>query len=164
MSRNNTNREEYLRSIARDNTQLLINQILSLPIKTTTDGAGSNGQSSSITLVQLPQPSTELPREKPLPKPKEPTKWELFAAKKGIQAKEKSGKMVYDEASGEWVPKWGYKGKNKDIDSQWLVEVDDKVKGTADELIDPRSLKRAERKNLVKKNQLQQKRNLKNNE
>lgn len=160
LSRSNKDREEYLTSIARDNTQLLINQILSLPIKTTTDGAGSNGQSSSITLVQLPQPTSELPREKPLPKAKEPTKWELFAAKKGIKAKEKSGKMVYDENSGEWVPKWGYKGKNKAMDNQWLVEVDDKVKGTADELIDPRTLARAERKKLVKRNQLQHKRNL----
>lgn len=160
LSRNNSDREEYLRSIARDNTQLLINQILSLPMKTTTDSNGSAGQSSNITLIQLPTPSTELPREKPLPKAKEPTKWELFAAKKGIKAKEKSGKMVYDEATGEWVPKWGYKGKNKDLDNQWLVEVDDKVKGTDKELIDPRSLARADRKKLVKKNMLQQKRNL----
>jgi regulator of ribosome biosynthesis len=154
LSINSAEREEYLQSIARDNTQLLINQILSLPLKTTTDNE------ASITLVQLPEPLTELPREKPLPKAKEPTKWELFAQKKGIKSKEKSGKMVYDEATGEWVPKWGYKGKNKDLDDQWLVEVDDKVKGTEDELIDPRTLKRAERMRLVKKNQLQQKRNL----
>ncbi len=164
LSTNNPDREEYIKSISRDNAQLLINQILSLPMKTTTESAGSNGQSSSITLVQLPQPTTELPREKPIPKAKEPTKWEQFAARKGIQAKEKSGRMVYDEATGEWVPKWGYKGKNKDLDNQWLVEVDDKVKGTADELIDPRTLSRAERKQLVKKNELQQKRNLKNND
>ncbi|CEP20385.1 Regulator of ribosome biosynthesis [Cyberlindnera jadinii] len=157
LSSNCSEREEYLQSIARDNTQLLINQILSLPLRTTTDNE------ATLTLVQLPEPITELPREKPLPKAKEPTKWELFAKKKGIKAKEKSGKMVYDEATGEWVPKWGYKGKNKDLDDQWLVEIDDKVKGTEDELIDPRSLNRAERKKLVKKNLLQQKRNLKNN-
>ena len=59
--------------------------------------------------------------------------------------------MVYDEDTGEWVPKWGYKGKNKLIDDQWLVEVDDKVKNTEDELIDPRTLKRAERKKLIKR-------------
>lgn len=57
---------------------------------------------------------------------------------------------------------WGYKGKNKLIDDQWLVEVDDKVKNTEDELIDPRTLKRAERKKLIKKNELQHKRNLRN--
>lgn len=159
----NATREETLKELTRDNVQLLVNQILSLPIKTTTESAGgSSGQSASMTLVQLPEPTTELPREKPLPKPKAPTKWEQFAAKKGIKPKERQGKMIYDEARGEWVPKWGYKGSNKELDDQWLVEVDDKVKGTEDELIDPRTLNRAERKRLVKKNELQHKRNLKN--
>lgn len=159
----NATREETLKELTRDNVQLLANQILSLPIKTTTESAGgSSGQSASMTLVQLPEPTTELPREKPLPKPKAPTKWEQFAAKKGIKPKERQGKMIYDEARGEWVPKWGYKGSNKELDDQWLVEVDDKVKGTEDELIDPRTLNRAERKRLVKKNELQHKRNLKN--
>jgi regulator of ribosome biosynthesis len=161
--KSDTEREEYLSSITRDNVQLLINQILSLPVKTTTDSQiSSTGQNSTMTLIQLPEPTTQLPREKAIPKAKAPTKWEQFAAKKGIKPKAKEGKMVYDEASGEWVPKWGYKGKNKDLDNQWLVEVDDKVKNTSDELIDPRTLKRAERKKLIKKNELQHKRNLKN--
>lgn len=157
-------RNQHLNEVTRDNVQLLINQILSLPVKTTTDNgdATSTGQSSSMTLIQLPDPSTPLPREKAIPKAKAMTKWEKFAAKKGIQLKAKDGKMVYDEATGEWVPKWGYKGKNKDIDSQWLVEVEDKVKNTDKELIDPRTLARSERKRLVKKNELQHKRNLKN--
>ena len=68
--------------------------------------------------------------------------------------------MVYDEATGQWVPKWGYKGKNKELDDQWLVEVEDEPKNQGDELIDPRTLNRAERKKLVKKNELQHKRNL----
>ena len=34
--------------------------------------------------------------------------------------------MVYDEEKGEWVPKWGYKGRNKDADTEWLVELDEK--------------------------------------
>lgn len=156
-------KEQYLASVTRDNLQLLINQVLSLPIKTTTETYGSStGQDSTMTLIQLPDPSTALPREKAIPKAKAATKWEQFAARKGIKAKAKDGKMVYDEASGEWVPKWGYKGKNKALDDQWLVEIDDKVKGTPDELVDPRKLGRAERKKLVKKNEAQQKRNLRN--
>ncbi|RCK60520.1 Regulator of ribosome biosynthesis [Candida viswanathii] len=156
-------KEEYLTSVTRDNVQLLINQILSLPVKTTTETHGSStGQNSTMTLIQLPEPTTVLPREKPIPKKKPMTKWEQFAARKGIKPKEKSGKLVFDEASGEWVPKWGYKGKNKEVDEQWLVEVDDKVKNTEKELIDPRTLRRAERKKLVKKNELQHKRNLRN--
>lgn len=156
-------REQYLTEVARDNCQLLINQILLLPVKSTTDStASSTGQTSTMTLIQLPEPSTPLPREKAIPKPKPPTKWEQFAAKKGIKAKEKSGKLVYDEESGEWVPKWGYKGKNKAMDNEWCVEVPDKVQGTDNEMVDPRTLARAERKKLIKKNLAQQKRNLKN--
>ncbi len=34
--------------------------------------------------------------------------------------------MQYDEATGEWVPKWGYKGSNKGIENDWIVEVDEK--------------------------------------
>lgn len=158
----NAKREEHLRDLTRDNVQLLINQILSLPMKTTTESAGgTSNQSASMTLIKLPEPTTELPREKPLPKPKAPTKWELFAAKKGIKSTERAGKMIYDEERAEWVPKWGYKGSNKTLDKQWLVEVDDKVKGTDDELVDPRTLHRAERKDLVKKNLRKQKKNLK---
>ena len=159
----NARREEKIKSLTRDNVQLLINQLLSLPMKTTTESVGgTGGQSSVMTLLQVPDPTTDLPREKPLPKAKAMTKWEKFAAKKGIKPKERAGKMIYDEASGEWVPKWGYKGANKKLDDQWLVEVDDKVKGTDNELIDPRTLNRAERKRLVKKNEKQQRRNMKN--
>ncbi|CAL9731938.1 regulator of ribosome biosynthesis [Monosporozyma unispora] len=154
----NAKREESIKDLTRDNVQLLINQLLSLPMKTTTDSV-----SSTMTLLQLPEPTTELPREKPLPKAKQLTKWEKFAAKKGIKSKVKEGRKIYDEASGEWVNKWGYKGANKKLDSQWLVEVDEDVKGTEKELVDPRSLGRQERKRLIKKNERQQKKNLKNN-
>lgn len=163
LSKDESIKEDHLQSVTRDNVQLLINQILSLPVKTTTETHGSStGQNSTMTLIQLPEPTTILPREKPIPKAKPLTKWQQFAARKGIKPKGKDGKMVYDEDTGEWVPKWGYKGKNKLIDDQWLVEVDDKVKNTEDELIDPRTLKRAERKKLIKKNELQHKRNLRN--
>lgn len=163
LSKDESIKEDHLQSVTRDNVQLLINQILSLPVKTTTETHGSStGQNSTMTLIQLPEPTTILPREKPIPKAKPLTKWQQFAARKGIKPKAKDGKMVYDEDTGEWVPKWGYKGRNKLIDDQWLVEVDDKVKNTEDELIDPRTLKRAERKKLIKKNELQHKRNLRN--
>lgn len=64
----------------------------------------------------------------PLPPPKAQTTWEKFAAKKGIKSKtaEQRKKMVYDEATGEWVPKWGYKGANKAGENDWIVEVDEK--------------------------------------
>ena len=70
--------------------------------------------------------------------------------------------MVYDEAAGTWVPKWGYKGSNKAEENQWLVEVDDKkaskVGKDVDEF-DPRKLSRQERLDRIKKNERQMKKN-----
>lgn len=62
-------------------------------------------------LATLPPPSTVLPREKPIPKPRPPTKWEVFAQKKGIE-KRKRSKLEWDEASGEWKRRYGYKRAN----------------------------------------------------
>jgi regulator of ribosome biosynthesis len=90
--------------------------------------------------MNLPRPTNLLPRWKPLPKPKQPTKWEQFARKKGIgkfggslkggaALEDRKKNLVYDEEKGEWVKKWGYKGKNMNAETQWLVELDDdKVK------------------------------------
>ncbi|KAK6362884.1 Rhodanese- sulfurtransferase [Orbilia blumenaviensis] len=143
--------EQTLHSTARDAAQLLINQILTtVALKSTQDGV----------MATLPEPITQLPREKPVPKAKELTKWEQFAKKKGIAAKAKDGKMVYDEATGEWVPKWGYKGSNKGGEDDWAVEVDEKKQ--QDVNANPRSLSRAERVERIKKNERQQKRNEKN--
>ena len=62
-------------------------------------------------LAHLPPPSTVLPREKPIPKPRPPTKWEQFAQKKGIE-KRKRSKVEWDEASQEWKRRYGYKRAN----------------------------------------------------
>lgn len=75
--------------------------------------------------MTLPPPTFPLPREKPLPVAKEATKWERFAKKKGIKDKKRGeGKTEYDAEKGEWVPKWGYKGRNKEGEGEWIVEVD----------------------------------------
>ena len=34
--------------------------------------------------------------------------------------------MVYDEETGGWVPKWGYKGKGGGVGEEWIVEVDER--------------------------------------
>lgn len=67
--------------------------------------------------------------------------------------------MVYDEASGEWVPKWGYKGKNKDLDDQWLVEVDEKKERETGEAHDQRADNRRERKERIRRNERKQRAN-----
>ena len=67
-----------------------------------------------------------------MPKEKEKTKWEKFAEKKGIQKKRKNGKLVFNEAKGDWEPKYGYKGKKTDGDGDWLVEVDEKAEAAGE--------------------------------
>lgn len=88
---------------------------------------------------------------------------ELFAKKKGIAPKQRDGKMVYEEETGEWVPKWGYKGKNKGSEGDWLVEIDDKKTDKEGDEGNPRKLGRDERKANIKLNERQQKKNDKKN-
>lgn len=113
-------KETLLASRAQNCAQALINQLLTAcPIQRSPEGD---------LLIKLPEPTTQLPREKPVPKEKEKTKWDKFAEKKGIKAKRKDGKLAFDEASGEWKPKYGYKGKAADGGgADWLVEVDEKA-------------------------------------
>ncbi|KAI2633813.1 ribosomal biogenesis regulatory protein [Hypomontagnella submonticulosa] len=120
--------EAQLAATARDGAQALINQLLTtLPLAATTSGV----------LLSLPAPSTALPREKPLPTPKPPTKWEQFAARKGIKPKTREQRHAksqkYNEAKGEWERTWGYdKGGVKKrreegmVPEDWVVEVDEK--------------------------------------
>ncbi|KIX97868.1 uncharacterized protein Z520_06646 [Fonsecaea multimorphosa CBS 102226] len=129
LSQSLSERNESLRQIARDGAQSLLNTLLTTcPIQSTPEGL----------IMTLPAPQHYLPRWKPLPKPKPPTKWELFARKKGIgkyggslkggaAQEERRKNLVYDEESGEWVKKWGYKGRNKKDESDWLVELDDEA-------------------------------------
>lgn len=149
-----TERETYLKSITRNNVQLLINQVLSQPLV-----SKSVDSKTQLTVVELPDPIYPLPREKSAPKPKQMTRWEKFAAAKGIQQRGKKDSKVFDEATGEWVNKWGFKGKNSQVDDQWLVEVDDEKTDADGNEIDARKLSRQERKQLVKRNQAQQMRN-----
>ncbi|KAL4955698.1 ribosomal biogenesis regulatory protein [Aspergillus filifer] len=156
-----------LKTIARDGVQSLLNQLLTTcPITSSQQGV----------LLTLPSASTTLPRHKPLPTPKPPTKWELFARKKGIGKysskpgaaladKERRKKLVYDEESGDWVPRWGYKGKNKD-DDQWLVEVkeDDwkKEEEAAAKGSSIRGMSRTERKDRIRRNERKMRANERN--
>ena len=105
-------REAYLQANARDGVQLLVAALFSLPIQSSPEGP----------LGKLPAPTTQLPRAKPLPKPKPPTKWEKFARAKGIQSR-RHDRKVWDEERQTWVARWGWKGKNKAEETQWLHEV-----------------------------------------
>ncbi len=84
---------------ATERVQLMIRKVFSLPDAGRPKDGGR--------LVVLPDTTTPLPREKPVPKPKVQTKWEAFAEKKGIMKKKRS-RMVYDEESESYKPRYGY--------------------------------------------------------
>ncbi|KAF8914252.1 ribosome biogenesis regulatory protein-domain-containing protein [Gymnopilus junonius] len=134
----NENLEDHLQNLARDGVQSLISSLFSLPSKPSPDGP----------LAILPPPVYQLPRAKPLPKPKPPTKWEKFAAAKGIQHKVRD-KKVWDEEKQNWVNRWGRHGKNREIEEQWIHE----VPTNADIDYDPRKTARDSRKERVAKNE-----------
>ncbi|TFY72325.1 hypothetical protein EVG20_g663 [Dentipellis fragilis] len=106
-------------------------------------------------IAQLPTPTTLLPRQKPLPKPKPPTKWEQFARAKGISHKKKD-KKEWDEEKQDWVNRWGWGGKNKQVEAQWLTE----VPANADIEHDPSKEARDARRTRVAKNEKQHMQNL----
>jgi len=151
---NKENLEEDLAATARDGAQALLNQLLSTcPIQSTPAGV----------LLSLPPISTSLPREKPLPPPKAQTTWQKFAAKKGINAKtsEEKKNLRYNEETGEWERKWGYKGANKSGDGDWIVEVDmkkERERKAGDETTQQGDGRR-ERKERVKRNERLQRAN-----
>ncbi|POS85612.1 hypothetical protein EPUL_004220 [Erysiphe pulchra] len=150
--------EDDLINTARDGAQVLINQLLTAcPILSTPDGV----------LLTLPKPETNLPQKcyiflltffvlsQPLPPPKQLTTWQKFAAKKGIKSKtsEQRKKLVYDEKTGDWVPKWGYKGKNKEGENDWIVEVDERKERERKEGTERQGDGRRERKEKIKRNE-----------
>ncbi|VDM57311.1 unnamed protein product [Angiostrongylus costaricensis] len=98
---------------ARNNAQYLFNKIWELNRKHTDEAV----------MAELPKSTFILPREKKIPDKKEPTKWEKYAAQKGITKKKKFRK-VFDEASKEWKPTYGYRRANDDT-KDWLIEIPD---------------------------------------
>ncbi|GAA6007729.1 hypothetical protein JCM11491_003943 [Sporobolomyces phaffii] len=139
-------KEQVLISNARDGIQLLVNEIWNQPTRIVDEGV----------VADLPAIATSLPREKPLPKPAPMTKWQAFATAKGIAPKEKKDRLVYDEDKQEYVPRWGYKGKNKDKEDQWIHE----VPNGADPNFDPVAAAKQDRKARSLKNESQRLRNM----
>ena len=88
-------------SLTRDNVQCLINRLFSLQTMKTQDGL----------FAMLPDSTTAIPREKPIPEPKQLTRWEQFAQERGI-GKTPKDKMVYDELTDEFRSRAGYQRAN----------------------------------------------------
>ncbi|XP_070600318.1 ribosome biogenesis regulatory protein homolog [Erythrolamprus reginae] len=102
-------------------------------------------------------PSTRLPREKPLPRPRPLTKWEQFVRLKGIQpTRKKRGTLVWDESAQEWKQRWGYRRAGGDPSREWLMEVPDLV----DPMEDQFAKRRHEKRERVARNELNRLKNL----
>ena len=95
-SLSNSEKEDIFKSFARDSTQLIVNQLWQCKTQIYADDV----------IAVLPPPTEPIPREKPVPKPRPPTKWEQFAKDKGIKKRKKYSK-VWDEESKSWKTTWG---------------------------------------------------------
>mmetsp|Transcript_27878 Transcript_27878/g.28147 ORF Transcript_27878/g.28147 Transcript_27878/m.28147 type:complete len:348 (+) Transcript_27878:233-1276(+) len=126
-------------------TQLLVKKIFECPTESSLAGP----------LAILPEPIFVLPREKRIPEPKPLTKWERFAQEKNIKNRKKE-RMLYDESTGEYRPRFGYKGMNRGIEDQPIVE----VKDGQDPYANPWEENRKTKKERVQKNMNQQIKNM----
>ncbi|GMH17862.1 hypothetical protein Nepgr_019703 [Nepenthes gracilis] len=143
-----SSREELVVVCLQKGTELaqaLADVLFTLPATEDVDGP----------IVKLPPPTTRLPRQKHLPKPKPPTRWELFSKKKGIN-KRKKDKVVWDEQTGTWKRRHGYDRVNDDADVP-IIE----AKATDEPGQDPFAMRRAEKKQRVEKQESNRLRNLK---
>lgn len=138
--------EEDLLRLARDNAQLLFRQLYELPELQTPDRG---------LCVELPKPRIYLPREHPIRKEPELTKWEKFRRERGIK-KRKRSKQDFDEDTRTWKRRYG-KDKANDIMNVPVIE----FKEGDDPSIDPWTKALQTKKDRQAWNKNKQKLNLK---
>lgn len=125
------NDDEYRKDIVLSSVRHILGKLWALP---------SEDSELDGKIAFLPRPTTKLPREKPLPEPKEQTRWEKFAERKGIKNTKRS-RIVWDEGAQDWLPRYGL-GSSKKRDralNDWVIEeahdgsikVGDKKRATA---------------------------------
>ncbi|KAL9237118.1 hypothetical protein vseg_011705 [Gypsophila vaccaria] len=131
--------------IGTEAAQGIVNFLFNLPATEDVDGP----------IVTLPAPTSRLPRQKHLPRPKPPTKWEKFAEKKGIK-KRKKDKIAYDEKSASWKRTYGYDRANDENDVP-IIE----AKPTDEPGVDPFAKRKADKKDRVEKQEKNRLKNLK---
>lgn len=95
--------------------------------KTQAQQHGDDGEileyEKAIFNVFLPKSAVVLPREKSAPKEKSLTKWERFRLEKGMPARKKRGRMVFDPITKDWVPRHGAGSIKKIADKHnWAME------------------------------------------
>ena len=126
---NSNTAEQYIQSITQSHCQLIINHLFSLPSTAVPNDTGR--------IITLPTPLLRLPREKPIPQQKQPTKWEQFATAKGIHKKSRRDRLVYDENTDTYKARFG-RDKANDDTAPIIIEHKESPNNTADsEVIDP---------------------------
>lgn len=128
-----------LLELARDGVEALVHAVFSLPAEMTDAGK----------LADMPEPSFQLPREKPIPKVRAMTKWKKFAQEKGIQKKRRD-RLVYDEAMDDFVPRYG-KGSKNSLDRDVILLHKEGMELDADPFAAKRKAKNARIKDNKKK-------------
>ena len=138
--------EKSLHRAASAAMEKMVGVLWRLPIERTSQGP---------VATLPPQRGTGiLPREKVIPEPKAETRWEKFAREKGIDNKQKRGKMVWDDVEQKWAPRFGYKRAYDDGEHPIM-----EVKAGDDPFEDPWQKKKQEKKERVAKNEKQRERN-----
>jgi len=91
---------ETLISNTQKNLSGLFSALFELKKKQRLEAGGEDGEILEYTKsrfnVDMPKRTTLLPREKPIPKEKEMTKWDKFRIEKGMNRKEKRSSVVFD--------------------------------------------------------------------
>uniref|UniRef100_A0A1I8H444 Ribosome biogenesis regulatory protein n=1 Tax=Macrostomum lignano TaxID=282301 RepID=A0A1I8H444_9PLAT len=130
--------EPYLAAVARENAQSLLSEIWQrLPAERVEDAHA----------VAAGEAAAEAEAAEPL---------EEFARLKSIRRNKKE-QAVWDEATGEWRPRWGY--GRADPSKEWLLE----VPASADPNEDQFGRLKKEKKERVAKNELQRLKNISRN-
>ncbi|KRZ94572.1 Ribosome biogenesis regulatory -like protein [Trichinella sp. T8] len=138
------NTEMAIMNKVRESVQLMANKLWELPTQRVEDAV----------VVELPAPTSRLPREKPIPKKAPPTKWEEYAKMKGIQ-KRKRTRMIWDETAQDWKPRWGYNRAN-DNTKDWLIE----IPRQKDPYVDYFGERKEAKKERIAKNELRRLKNI----
>eukprot|EP00771_Trimastix_marina_P004035 gnl/Trimastix_PCT/766.p2 GENE.gnl/Trimastix_PCT/766~~gnl/Trimastix_PCT/766.p2 ORF type:complete len:291 (+),score=100.17 gnl/Trimastix_PCT/766:84-956(+) len=107
------------------------------------------------SIAELPDPTTVIPRSKPIPKPRPLTNWEKFAQRKGITQKHRE-RLEYDEVTKEWRPQWGM-NKKRTADDDIIIE----HKEGDDLTVDPFEARASAKKTRIEKQKKREERNQK---